>query len=179
MIEHIGLHTSKPTNLVDDLLVMGQQGAQFHAALSVSLELAIAPEELCVGRQERKAAAVGQALWGQFAMEFPEHRLVLEKFELAWATGHEQINDVLDPRRNVEIREHSERLWRLLSHHRLKGDCPKADTCGAKNCAAVVLHDALGGSIDARLDAHVVHVFFGFLVWFPSLLAIHELIGIQ
>jgi hypothetical protein len=89
MVEHIGLHTSKPTNFVDDLLVMGQQGAQFHAALSISLELAIAPEEFCVDRQERKATAVGQALWRQFAMVFPKHRLVLEEFELAWATGHE------------------------------------------------------------------------------------------
>jgi hypothetical protein len=49
-------------------------------------------------------------------MKISQDWLVLKKLKLAWTSGHEQKNDVLDPRWQVKLLEHPARLRDILSH---------------------------------------------------------------
>jgi hypothetical protein len=55
MIEHVGLHAPQPAYFIDDLLMMRQQRAELHTALTVSLKFAIGTHQLRIARQERKS----------------------------------------------------------------------------------------------------------------------------
>ncbi len=119
MIEHIGLHPTKPTHLIDDLLMKREQCAQLHPALAVTSELAIGPHEFRIGGQERKTSSLSEALWRQLAMKLIQYRLVRKELELARSSCHEQKDHILDLWRQMELAKRSQGLGVLLGHQRL------------------------------------------------------------
>ena len=99
MIKDIRRHRAEPAGVVDDVAMKRQDLTEVHAALTPLAEMTIGPHQLRVGRQERKAAAFRHMLRRRLAMILLKHRLRTEKLQLARATGHKHVDDVLRSRR--------------------------------------------------------------------------------
>ncbi len=103
VIEDVGLHAANPTDVVDDALVMGQTLTQVHAAFAVLAERAIRAEQFRFGLQECKTPPFEQFRRRILAVILVECGLGIEQFEMTRPSGHEQIDDVLDLRREVRL----------------------------------------------------------------------------
>src|SRR5262245_37856027 len=80
---------------------MRQQLGEFSAALPVAFESVRRAEQARRPFDEGEPLAFGEAFWDGLAVQFFQLRLVIEKIELRRPAGHEKIDDVLGPGREV------------------------------------------------------------------------------
>src|SRR5262249_1275399 len=133
------------------------------AALAVLLERAARPEQFrAVARiHEGETLAFDERLRDRLAVELDQLRLVIEQLELARASGHEKIDDVLRLRRKMSrMRRHRiwQRRWRgseepALVKQRGERDAAEPHRATAEEMAAREMTEMRRG-IEGRTGRH-------------------------
>lgn len=130
MVEQGRLARFYQCNIVDDFGGMREEIGNPGSALPVLGESAAGAEELgaVAGSHESEAFALDQGSGYGLSVEFDELWLVIEKFQLAWASSHEKVDDVFGAGRVMENFARCERGFgrRQLAwaEHRGEGDAP-------------------------------------------------------
>jgi len=103
VIELVGVNRSDEGDVVDDLREVREHLGKFRAGLAVSGELEARAEHGGIGSDEGVALAADDGRREWFAFESGELGFVVEEFELAGGTGHEQVDDPLRLWREVRL----------------------------------------------------------------------------
>jgi hypothetical protein len=101
VVEGVGDHRFDDAQLVGHARRVRQQLRKLGAALAVSGELELRPEQSGIRVDERRPVALQQPRGRQRAVQLGERRLVVEQLEVARRAGHEQEDHVLRPRGEV------------------------------------------------------------------------------
>ena len=102
VVELVGLHRADDRDVVGDRREVRQQLGDLGARLPVPLELERRAEQLRRALDEREPLALDQLLGDVLAVVLRQLRLGIEQIELRRRAGHEQVDDALRLRREVE-----------------------------------------------------------------------------
>ena len=109
VVHGVGLHRFDEADVVGVFRDVGEEGADFGAALAVAVEVVLRAHEGRVGIDEGGAVILEEVGGGQLAVAFHQLGFVIKEVEVAGGTGLEDVDDTLG--RGGEVgRTHGEGL---------------------------------------------------------------------
>jgi hypothetical protein len=160
VIDRIGVHRAHEGAVIDDLRQVRQQLGDVHARLPVLLKLegrTDAKKILLPAGHRGNALPLAHAVRQVLSGHFGELRLRIEKIEMRWRTGHEEVNDPFRLGSEVQPPQSPRDLWTIARLERKEAWIEQRSQRQRPETGGALLQESASGeeALDLWREVHV------------------------